>query len=56
VNNTYMVDSADILRIKGKTSAGAVTQDTFIFDIDLSGGVSLSDTNAAKANSGQTLP
>jgi hypothetical protein len=56
VNNSYMVDSADILRIKGKTASAPVAQDTYIFDIDLSGGVSLTDVNAAKANSGQTLP
>jgi hypothetical protein len=56
VNNSYGVESNDILRIKGKTGGAPVTADTFIYDLDLSGGVSLSDVNAAKANSGLTLP
>ena len=56
VNNSYGVDSSDILRIKGKNGVAPVGPDTFIFDLDLSGNVSLSDTNAAKANSGLLLP
>jgi hypothetical protein len=51
VDNNYRVDSTDILRIKGKfTSGSALTAANFIYDLDLSGGVSQSDVNAAKNN------
>ncbi len=54
VNGNYKVTSSDILMINGRS--GSVTAANFLFDIDVSGSVSLTDINTAKAQSGQTLP
>ena len=51
VDNSYRVDSTDILRIKGRfTNGGPLNASNFVYDLDLSGGVSQSDVNAAKNN------
>jgi hypothetical protein len=51
VDNSYRVDSTDILRIKGRFTNGTpLTAANFVYDLDLSGGVSQTDVNAAKNN------
>jgi hypothetical protein len=55
VDNSYTVDSKDILKIKGSSKAGPITSQNFIYDVDVSGGVSLSDQNAAKVNTGISI-
>jgi hypothetical protein len=54
VNASYKVTSSDILMITGRS--GNVTASNFLFDVDVSGAVSLSDINTAKAQSGTSLP
>ena len=54
VNQNYKVTSSDILMINGRL--GSVTAANFLFDVDVSGSVSLTDINTAKAQSGQLLP
>jgi large repetitive protein len=54
VNASYKVTSSDILMITGRS--GSVTASNFLFDVDVSGAVSLTDINTAKAQSGTSLP
>ena len=54
VNASYKVTASDILMISGRF--GSVTASNFLFDVDVSGSVSLTDINTAKSQSGTSLP
>jgi hypothetical protein len=55
VNGSYTVTSADILMVQGR-SGQATSASNFLFDLDLSGAITLNDILTVKAQAGSVLP